>query len=155
RSDLSSHVLEGHVLVRKGVDTGPMNSGKHVEKCTIAWQPCPQQYRVEEVAHMLLQSRQRAPGDYRCQGDIALTRIAVEQSVKGGQQRGEQRDFLAAGQLPQAAGQLTRQGQGLARASEDFLGTTGPVGGQIQKRQVTEGITPEGQLAIPPSRISV
>jgi hypothetical protein len=89
-------LLEGQILVLEGAEHGLAHAAEQLAEGRIARQVGAQHEAVHEAADERLRLGPAAPGDRRADDDVRLARVAVQQRLERGQQRGEQRRSGAA-----------------------------------------------------------
>jgi hypothetical protein len=88
--DLLHHLLERHLLVRKGGDDGLPGAGQQVAERGSAGAVDPQHQGVDEEPDQIFERRPRPAGHRGADRDVVLPRVPLEQGGKGGQQGHEE-----------------------------------------------------------------
>ena len=145
---LLDQLLEGQVLVGVGAQRTLAHPREQLAKPRIAREVRAQHQRVDEETDEPLELGAPAPGNGRAHRDVLLPAVAVEQHLEGREQRHEQRRPFAPAQRLERMQQRRGQIKGCARAPVAQYRRTRPVGGQLQRGQISELRLPVGELAL-------
>src|SRR4026209_845899 len=108
RLQLFHELLEWHVQVRIRTQAHFLHSLQQLDKCRLAAQVNAQRQGVYEGSDQPFGVLIIPTGEWRADYDVVLPAIALEQSLKRGEERHEQRHALTPAQLLQPCTHLAR-----------------------------------------------
>ncbi len=141
-------VLEGHVLVREGLQRHLPRAAQQLAHGGVAGQAGAQHQGVEEEADQALHLRVVAAGDGRAHHDVVLPGVAAQHELERRQHRHERGDALALAQLRERGGHVAGQLPADIASRVSRLPGTGEVGGQLQLGRAGELLPPPLELGL-------
>ena len=134
--------------MRVSAQRGLAHPCKQVGERGIARKVRAQHQRVDEETDQPLEFGAPAPGNGRAHRDVILPAVAMQQYLEGGQQRHEQRRPFAPAKLLERLGQWRGQIKGKTCALVAGHWRAEPVGGQLQRGQISEFLFPVSELPV-------
>ena len=135
RPQRPSYELEGDLLMRVGNETNLAHALQQLPERRISGQVGPEDQRLHEAADQLFDFHVVAVRDRRTDHDVLLSRGAVQQRLKAGEQGHEQRDPFVPAQFRQCPARVGGKSPGLRRSAEGAGVWTGMVQGKLQRGQ--------------------
>ena len=149
RSERGHHALEGHVLMRIGLERGAADALHQLGEGGVAREVDPDGQGVEEEADDALGLAPVPVGRRHADHDVVLPADASQVRGERAEQRHEQRGARAPGQLLQPAAERRREREGLRAPAERLLPRPRAIGGQGQAgRRGGQRLAPEGQALV-------
>jgi hypothetical protein len=131
-----------------GVEGGAAHPSQQLVDGGIAGEIDAQSEDVDEEADERLDIGAVAIGDGGADDDVVLASVARQQGGEGGEQQHERRDRGALGERVKLGAERGVEREGQVRPALGLHGRAWVVGGQVEDRRASEGLSPVGQAAV-------